>query len=119
MFFCKPLAPDGSTIPMSRLRDISELASPRWAIGELTTALKAREIEKAREMATQLVPFWSRVAPGEERRDFLGRTLAVAGGVQSPAVAASLLEPFTLERLTRARQRGWSRLRTVTVSSGA
>ena len=75
-------------------------SSSPWAIGELTTALKARDIEKARGMATDLVPFWSRVAPGEERRDFLARTLAVAGGLESPAVAASLLEPFTLERLT-------------------
>jgi predicted 2-oxoglutarate/Fe(II)-dependent dioxygenase YbiX len=86
--------------PRARTFVIRAKASPRWAIGELTTALKARDIEKARGMATDLVPFWSRVAPGEERRDFLARTLAVAGGLESPAVAASLLEPFTLERLT-------------------
>jgi hypothetical protein len=86
--------------PRARRFVIRAKASPRWAIGELTTALKARDIEKARGMATDLVPFWSRVAPGEERRDLLARTLAVAGGLESPAVAASLLEPFTLERLT-------------------
>jgi hypothetical protein len=86
--------------PRPRTFVIRAKASPRWAIGELTTALKARDIENAREMATQLVPFWSRVAPGEERRDFLARTLAVAGGLESLTVAASLLEPFTLERLT-------------------
>lgn len=86
--------------PRARTFVIRAKASPRWAIGELTTALRARDIEKAREMATELVPFWSRVAPGEERRDFLARTLAVAGGLESPAVAAALLEPFTLGRLT-------------------
>src|SRR5204862_2194289 len=54
--------------PRDRTFVIRAKASPQWAIGELTTALKARDIEKARGMATDLVPFWSRVAPGEERR---------------------------------------------------
>jgi hypothetical protein len=86
--------------PRARTFVIRAKASPRWAVGELMTALKAGDVEKAREMAAGLVPFWSRVAPGEERRDFPARTLAVAAGLKSPTAAASLLEPFALERLT-------------------
>jgi hypothetical protein len=51
-------------------------------------------------MASQLGPFWGRVAPNEKRGDFLARTLGVAGGLGNPELATSLLEPFTLKRLT-------------------
>ncbi|MBI4521507.1 MAG: 2OG-Fe(II) oxygenase [Gemmatimonadetes bacterium] len=86
--------------PRARMFVIRAKASPGWAIGELTKAFEVRDVEQARELARQLVPFWSRVAPREERRDFFVRTLRVAGGVESSEVAASLLEPFTFERLT-------------------
>ena len=86
--------------PRARTFVIRAKAAPGWAIGELATALKAREIDKARGMASQLGPFWSRVAPNEKRGDFLARTLGVAGGLGNPELAASLLEPFTLQRLT-------------------
>lgn len=86
--------------PRARTFVIRAKAAPGWAIGELATALKSREIEKARGMASQLGPFWSRVALNETRGDFLARTLGVAGGLDNPELAASLLEPFTLQRLT-------------------
>ncbi|MBI2828267.1 MAG: 2OG-Fe(II) oxygenase, partial [Acidobacteria bacterium] len=86
--------------PRARTFVIRAKAAPGWAIGELATALKSREIEKARGMASQLGPFWSRVAANEKRGDFLARTLGVAGGLDNPELAASLLEPFTLPRLT-------------------
>jgi hypothetical protein len=86
--------------PRARTFVIRAKAAPGWAIGELATALKSREIEKARGMASQLGPFWSRVAANEKRGDFLARTLGVAGGLDNPELAASLVEPFTLPRLT-------------------
>jgi hypothetical protein len=86
--------------PRARTFVIRAKAAPSWAIGELATALKSGEIEKARGMVNELGPFWSRVAPNEKRGDFLARTLGVAGGLDNPELAASLLEPFTLQRLT-------------------
>lgn len=86
--------------PRERTFVIRAKASPRWAIAEVKTALRAGDVERAREMARRLVPFWINVAHRDERHGFLERTLAVAGGLDSPELAASLLQPFTLERLT-------------------
>ncbi len=86
--------------PRERTFVIRARASPRWAIAEVKTALGAGDVETARGMARRLKPFWLHVAHREEGRGFLERTLAVAGGLDSPELAASLLRPFTLERLT-------------------
>lgn len=86
--------------PRERTFVIRAKAAPRWASAEMKSALGAGDVERAREMARRLVPFWIHVAHREQGRGFLERTLAVAVGLDSPELAASLLRPFTLERLT-------------------
>jgi hypothetical protein len=51
-------------------------------------------------MVQRLAPFWKQVANREERRSFLERTLVVAQRLESSELAAALLQPFILERLT-------------------
>jgi hypothetical protein len=91
--------------PRARNFVIRAKVSPRWAIDELGKVLAARDVEQARGMARQLVPFWARVVPGEAGAGFLGRTIALVNRLDSPDLAASLLQPFTLERLTPAAAR--------------
>jgi hypothetical protein len=85
--------------PRERTFVIRAKASPRWAIGELTQLLKNGDVESAKGFARRLGAFWAEVAQREESPRFFERTLAVAEGLDSPELAASLLEPFTLECL--------------------
>lgn len=86
--------------PRERTFVIRAKASPRWAIGELAQRLKHRDAESARGFAQRLGAFWTQVAPREESARFFERTLAVAEALDSPELSASLLKPFSLERLT-------------------
>jgi len=86
--------------PRERTFVIRAKASPRSAIDELTKTLRLGDVERARGMALRLAPFWTQVANREESRSFLERTLVVAGRLDSPELAAALLQPFTLERVT-------------------
>ncbi len=86
--------------PRERTFVIRAKASPHWAIGEITQQLKHGDVENARGLARRLGAFWAEVAQREESPRFFERTLAVAEGLDSPELAASLLTSFTLERLT-------------------
>ena len=86
--------------PRERTFVIRAKSSPRSAIDELTKTLRRGDVQGAREMVQRLAPFWKRVANREENRRFLERTLVVAGGLDNPELAAALLQPFSLERLT-------------------
>jgi hypothetical protein len=86
--------------PRERTFVIRAKASPRWAVGEITKTLRAGHADEGRGMARRLVPFWMQVAHREEGRGFLEQTLRVADGLDNPELAASLLQPFWLERLT-------------------
>lgn len=86
--------------PRARTFVIRAKDAPGWAVGELTKTLAAGDVEQARTMAGQLAPFWTAVARREERGDFLRRTLRVADGLDDPVLAAALLQPFTVDRLT-------------------
>ena len=86
--------------PRERTFVIRAKASPRWAIDELTKTLRHGDVEHVRGMAQRLVPFWTHVANREESRNFLERTLAVVGRLDRQDLAATLLQPFTLDRLT-------------------
>ena len=86
--------------PRERTFVIRAKASAQWGIGEIATALKAGDDERARQMATRLLPFWVQVTQREEGRPFFEQTLRIAAGLGTPELATSLLQPFTLERLT-------------------
>ena len=78
-------------------------ASPKWALGELQERIRAGRLMDAREMATSLSAFWGTVAPREESRTLFDKALLVADGLDAPALAESLLQPFRIEELTVTR----------------
>ena len=86
--------------PRERTFVIRAKAAPRWAVDEIQHVLREGDVERARSLAGRLAPFWTEVAPREQSRGFFERTLDVAVGLDGPEVAATLLHPFTLERVT-------------------
>jgi hypothetical protein len=86
--------------PRERTFVIRAKASPAWAMAEIASTLRRRDVERARALAGRLMPFWAEVARREASARFLDRTLAVAGGLDDPQLAAALARPFPLERLT-------------------
>ncbi len=86
--------------PRERTFVIRAKMSARWAIGEVASALRRRDGEAARRQAESLRPFWTQVARQDDRRGVFERTLWVAARLDDENLAASLLEPFALTRLT-------------------
>jgi hypothetical protein len=85
--------------PRERAFAVRAKASPAWALETIEQRLRAGAVAEAQEMAASLQPFWSAVAPRDERRRFFNRVLRVAEGLDRPALAASLLQPFRVEAL--------------------
>jgi hypothetical protein len=61
-------------------------------------------------MATSLSAFWETVASGEESRALFAKALEVADGLDAPALAESLLQPFQIEELTVTRASAFAAL---------
>lgn len=87
--------------PRRRAFAVRAEASPRWALDQLTTRFRAEDVAGAQEMAATLKPFWHTVAGLEQRRGLLTKALRVARGLDEPALAAMLLQPFRVEMLVR------------------
>lgn len=77
-------------------------ASARWALDALSKRLRAGDVAGARERAAALAPVWRTVAGQEQQRGVLTKALRVARGLDEPALAAMLLEPFRVEVLARS-----------------
>jgi hypothetical protein len=86
--------------PRERTFVIRAKASARWAIGAVTRALKAGHTGQALALAQRLLPFWAQAVRREEKRGFFDATVKIAAKLDDPNVAAALLQPFTLTRLT-------------------
>jgi len=86
--------------PRERTFVIRTKASPRWGIGEIAKALRARNRAAAISMAQRLVPFWAHAAARTEIPALLGATVKVAAKLGDPNLAATLLQPFALTALT-------------------
>ncbi len=86
--------------PRERTFVIRAKASPRWGIGEIAKALKARNPAAAISMAQRLLPFWAHAAARAEIPALLGATVKVAAKLGDPSLAATLLQPFALTALT-------------------
>ncbi len=93
--------------PRERAFAVHAEASPAWAVEALGQRIRAGALAEARDMAASMTPFWSAVATHERRRGFFDGALRVAAGLDAPALAASLLQPFTLEALTPGRARSF------------
>ena len=76
-------------------------ASPAWALEALEQRIGAGEAAEVGKLAASLLPFWGRVAYREDGPGLLGSALRVADGLAVAALAASLLQPFQVEALTR------------------
>jgi len=85
--------------PRERTFVIRAKASPRWGIGEVAKALRARNPAAAAALAQRLVPFWANAARQNDKPALLDATLKVAAKLAAPSIAAALLQPFSLTAL--------------------
>jgi hypothetical protein len=88
--------------PAERAFAVRAKASPGWALAALTRRMRSGGVPEARELAASLLPFWKSAALHAEQRGFFQKALRVAAGLDAPALAAALLEPFRVEELTAA-----------------
>ncbi len=88
--------------PRSRNFVIRAKASPRWAIAQVAKAFKNGQPQAGHDLARSLLPFWKAVGWRTEGASLLAATLKVAAVIEDPSLAASLLQPFGLTRLTAA-----------------
>lgn len=66
-------------------------AGSRWALEELRVGIARGDLDRARDQAQSLAPFWKRTRPQPELLDC---ALRVAAGLDAAETAAMLLEPF-------------------------
>jgi hypothetical protein len=69
----------------------------------LAKRIRAGSLPEARELVGSLLPLWNRAAVRDERRGVFDKALSVAGGIEAPELAASLLQPFQVDSLTSPR----------------
>lgn len=85
--------------PRERTFVIRAKASARWAIGEVAKTLRQHK-DEARALAKRLLPFWAVSVGRETAPTLFSTTLKTAAQLEDPALAAALLQPFPLTRLT-------------------
>jgi hypothetical protein len=88
--------------PRKRAFAVHAEASPEWALGALSTRLRAGDLVGAQEMAATLAPFWNSVARGDQPRSVFTQALRVAHALDQEALAAMLLGPFRVELLAKS-----------------
>lgn len=86
--------------PRERSFAVRAEAAPGWALATLLERLRAGELRESREMAASLLAFWQDAATNDEDGGLFPNALRVAAGLEAPALAAALLQPFQLEALT-------------------
>jgi hypothetical protein len=80
------------------------------ALEQLTARTRQGDLIGARNAAATLAPFWDRVAAQVEAKGFFTKALRTARLVDDPALAAMLLRPFRLEKLTTSHAKVLSAL---------
>ncbi len=86
--------------PRARAFAIRAKASPGWAIREIAKALARGASGIARERIGEVLPFWSREAASEQEPSFVDQILRVAVEIGDAELAAALVEPLEVERIT-------------------
>jgi hypothetical protein len=86
--------------PRARAFAIRAKASPAWAIREIAMALARGSSGVARQRIGEVLPFWSRAAAGEQKPAFVDGLLRVAAELSDAKLAAALVEPLQVERVT-------------------
>ncbi len=75
--------------------------SPRWAVTQVTSALKRDGVPTAMELLRQVYPVWEQAVRKDPSPTLLGSTLALAARIEDHRAADTLLRPFSLAQLTR------------------
>ncbi|MEV6955204.1 hypothetical protein [Streptomyces sp. NPDC051183] len=71
-------------------------AGSEWALEELRVGIARGDLDRARDRALSLAPFWKHTRP---QRELLDCALQVAVGLEAAETAAMLLEPFQASAL--------------------
>ncbi|MFD9950284.1 2OG-Fe(II) oxygenase [Nonomuraea sp. NPDC059023] len=85
-------------------------ASPGWALDELTAMARAGKIAEAHEAARSLESFWHAAGRYTDQTELLRQALEAARELDDAQIAAMLLRPFALERLTPGHGLAFARL---------
>jgi hypothetical protein len=93
--------------PRDRAFAVRAEASAAWALETLQRRLARGEVAAARELAASMRPFWAAAAAREEQPVRFDNALRVAAGLDSPELAAFLLQPFRVEALTPGRAKAF------------
>ncbi len=93
--------------PRARTFAIRAKASPGWAIREIAKALGHGASGRAREKIGEVLPFWRDAAAREQEPSFVDLVLRVAAEVGDAELAAALVEPLELERVTPRMAPRW------------
>lgn len=75
-------------------------SSAGWALDHLRAKLATEGAEVARERTARVLEDWPRTAREETSARFFTDTLRLAAGLEAPELAAGLLAPFELVRIT-------------------
>jgi hypothetical protein len=86
--------------PRARSFAIRAKASPAWAIREIAKALARGSSGAARQRIGEVLPFWSRAAAREQEPAFVDGLLRAAAELSDAKLAAVLVEPLRVERVT-------------------
>lgn len=86
--------------PRARTFAIRAKASPAWAIREIAKALARGSGTVARKQVGDVLPFWSKAAASEQEPSFVDGLLRVAAELGDTELAAALVEPLRVERVT-------------------
>jgi len=96
--------------PRERSFPVRAEADPSWALQRLLERIRAGELPESRRMAASLLGFWrDAVARDASSRGF-ALALRAAFGLESPELAAAVLEPFHLVALTSGTARPFAAL---------
>ncbi len=76
-------------------------ADPLWGIEMIATTLQSQGIDAANALVEKILPRWPFSAKQVEHKDFLNKTLDVARELNSPSLAAQLLQFATLNQLNQ------------------
>lgn len=80
--------------PRARNFVIRAKVSPSWAVNELASRMEAGSVVEARKMASELLPFWRRVARNDTSEAFVRDLLSVAAAFDDAELAFGLLSPL-------------------------
>ncbi len=96
--------------PRARTFAIHAKASPAWAIGAIAKSLARGAHDLARTQVRDVLPFWNDVAGGEQAAAFVDHLLHAVAAIRDAELAAALVAPLAVERVTPRVAPRWADL---------